>query len=59
MFRAKDIQKYVELTGEIAKLHAKIHNTYVVYNDSTGQMVREYPDGTIEKLSPSGEKIDE
>lgn len=43
----RELGKYIKMTGERAKIDAKIYNTYIVYKDSKGNLVREYPDGKI------------
>lgn len=43
----ESLQKYISMTGERAKIDAKIHNTYIVYKNEKG-IVKEYPNGKIE-----------
>jgi len=43
----KDLQKLIKLTGDRARLDAKANNTYIVYKTAEGQIVREFPDGSI------------
>ncbi len=46
-----EIEKYFELTGERARIDAKAHKTYIVYENSMGQMIKEHYDGKIELLN--------
>lgn len=47
----EDIKKIIKLTGERARLDAKIHGTYVVYSTSDGEIIKEYADGVKETIS--------
>jgi len=47
MDQMKDLQKLIKLTGDRARLDAKANNTYIVYKTAEGQIVREFPDGSI------------
>jgi hypothetical protein len=40
-----DLKKLIKLTGERAKLEAKANDTYVVYKDNTGRLVKGYSNG--------------
>ena len=51
--RMQDINKYIKLTGDRAKLDAKANGTYIVYKTSDGHMVREYSNGDIERIEVS------
>lgn len=51
--RMQDINKYIKLTGDRAKLDAKAYGTYIVYKTSDGHMVREYSNGEIERIEDS------
>lgn len=51
MERIKDLQKLIKLTGDRARLDAKANNTYIVYKTTKGQIVREFPDGSIVPVS--------
>jgi hypothetical protein len=42
------LKKLVKLTGERAKLDAKANDSYVVYKDTTGKLVKEHYNGTKE-----------
>ncbi len=46
-----DLKKLIKLTGERAKLEAKANDTYVVYKDITGKLVKEYANGVKMPLS--------
>ena len=50
------IDKWVKMTGERAKIDAKVNNTYIIYDTENG-WVREYPDGTI--VPHDREQVDE
>lgn len=43
------LEKRIRMAAELARIEAKIHGTYTVYMDKDGDIVREYPDGTIKK----------
>lgn len=47
-FDIERFRKVVKMTGERAMLDAKMNNTYIVYQKGK-YLVREYPDGRIEK----------
>ncbi|WP_339248818.1 hypothetical protein NST58_03915 [Paenibacillus sp. FSL R10-2796] len=47
MNQFKDIQKLIRLTGERAKLDAKVNETYIVYKTEHGQIVKEYNNGNV------------
>ncbi|GAK14297.1 hypothetical protein [Geomicrobium sp. JCM 19039] len=49
-FDVERFRKIVRMTGERAMLDAKMNNTYIVYQEGKW-LVREYPDGRIEKDS--------
>ncbi|MED1490649.1 MULTISPECIES: hypothetical protein [Bacillaceae] len=50
----KSLEKYIKLTGEMARIEAKKNNTYIVYKNHKG-IVKEYPNGKIEIIK-EGEK---
>jgi len=52
-----DLQKLIKLTGDRARLDAKVNNTYIVYKTAEGQTVKEFPDGSI-VLVPDAEGKD-
>ncbi|QST02569.1 hypothetical protein IMZ31_24270 (plasmid) [Pontibacillus sp. ALD_SL1] len=41
------IEKKIQSAADQARAEAKMHNTYVVYMDDDGFVVKEYPDGKI------------
>ncbi|QCT01590.1 hypothetical protein E6C60_0869 [Paenibacillus algicola] len=41
----QDLQKLIKLTGDRAKLDAKANDTYIVYKNAQGQMIKEYNNG--------------
>lgn len=43
----QDLQKWIKLTGDRARLDAKANGTYIVYKTDNGQIVREYTNGEI------------
>ncbi|MBC8079671.1 MAG: hypothetical protein H7X86_04955 [Gorillibacterium sp.] len=47
MMRSQQLHKLVKLTGDRARLDAKVNNTYIVYKINSGQIVKEYSDGKI------------
>lgn len=53
MNRMQDLNKFIKLTGDRAKLDAKANGTYIVYKTSDGHMVREYSNGKIERIEDS------
>lgn len=40
------VDKWVKMTGERAKIDAKVYGTYIIY-EKNGRVVKEYPDGSI------------
>lgn len=48
------IERRIRSASEKARMEAKLSNTYVVYEDGDGDIVREYPDGHIEKTKNAG-----
>ncbi|MFE9275760.1 hypothetical protein ACQKLN_08860 [Paenibacillus glucanolyticus] len=51
MTKDKHLTKLIKLTGERARLDAKINGTYVVYKDEYGELIREYSNGEKEYVS--------
>lgn len=51
MEQIKVLQKLIKLTGDRARLDAKANNTYIVYKTAKGQIVREFPDGSVVPVS--------
>lgn len=49
----KDLEKWIKLTGECAKLDAKANDTYIVYKTTEGQIVKEYNNGDIVPVAGS------
>ena len=47
MNQINDLQKLVKLTGDRAKLDAKANETYIVYKNAKGQIVKEYNNGHV------------
>lgn len=54
MERVQDLQKLIKLTGDRAKLDAKVNGTYIVYQTEKGQIVKEYANGLIEPIDNPG-----
>lgn len=48
------VDKWVKMTGERARIDAKVNNTYIVY-EKNGKLVKEYPSGDIVPLNNDGE----
>jgi hypothetical protein len=44
------VDKWAKMTGDRAKIDAKVNNTYIVYDTENG-LVKEYPDGTVVKFT--------
>ncbi|UGB33133.1 hypothetical protein [Metabacillus sp. B2-18] len=42
--------KWVKMTGERARIDAKVNNTYIVY-EKNGKLVKEFPNGDIVPLT--------
>ncbi|WP_078554336.1 hypothetical protein [Bacillus alkalicellulosilyticus] len=40
------VSKWAKMTGERAKIDAKVYNTYIVY-EKEGKLVKEFPNGDI------------
>lgn len=51
MEQIKELQKLIKLTGDRARLDAKANNTYIVYKTAEGQIIKEFPDGSISPVS--------
>lgn len=54
MDKFKDLEKWIKLTGERAKLDAKANDTYIVYKTTEGQIVKEYNNGDVVPVVDSG-----
>ncbi|KPH76572.1 MULTISPECIES: hypothetical protein [Bacillaceae] len=44
------VDKWAKMTGERARIDAKVHKTAIIYNTQNG-WVKEYYDGTIKRLN--------
>ncbi|MGF7535249.1 hypothetical protein AAGG74_16470 [Bacillus mexicanus] len=53
--KRESVEKFLETTGDLARIDAKIANTYIVYMKN-GKMFKEYPDGKIVEID---DEIDE
>jgi uncharacterized membrane protein YvbJ len=53
--KRESVEKILETTGDLARIDAKIANTYIVYMKN-GKMLKEYPDGKIVEID---DEIDE
>lgn len=51
------LNKWASLTGERARLEAKLFDSYIVYMNSTGQVVKEHANGEIEIIEEATEDI--
>ncbi|AXF55334.1 hypothetical protein [Salicibibacter kimchii] len=43
------VDKWARMTGERAKIDAKVNNTYIVY-EKNGKLVKDFPNGDIHPL---------
>ncbi|GAB4073203.1 hypothetical protein GCM10028778_07810 [Barrientosiimonas marina] len=48
------VDQWAKMTGERAKIDAKVNNTYIIY-DKNGVLVKEYPNGEIIPFHNAGE----
>lgn len=48
------VDNWVKMTGERARIDAKVNNTYIVY-EKNGRLVKEFPNGDIVPLNNDGE----
>ncbi|SES04346.1 hypothetical protein SAMN04487944_1166 [Gracilibacillus ureilyticus] len=48
------LSKWAKMTGERARIDAKVNNTYIVY-EKDGKLVKEYPNGDIAPLKKDGD----
>ncbi|MFD1412613.1 hypothetical protein [Oceanobacillus jeddahense] len=48
------VDKWAKMTGERARIDAKVNNTYIIY-DKDGTLVKEYPNGEIVPFHNVGE----
>lgn len=42
-----DLQKLIKLTGERARLDSKAYDSYIVYKNEKGELVKEFSDGKL------------
>ncbi|WP_033826578.1 hypothetical protein [Bacillus andreraoultii] len=42
------VDKWAKMTGDRARIDAKVNNTYIVY-EKDGKLVKEFPNGDIER----------
>ncbi len=50
MNRMQDLNKFIKLTGDRAKLDAKANGTYIIYKTTEGNFVKEYSTGEIVRI---------
>ncbi|GGK06116.1 hypothetical protein GCM10007063_30750 [Lentibacillus kapialis] len=48
------VDKWAKMTGERARIDAKVNNTYIIY-DKNGLLVKEYPNGKVVPFHDVGE----
>lgn len=48
------VGKWAKMTGDRARIDAKVNNTYIIYEKS-GKLVKEYPNGEIVPFNKDGE----
>lgn len=48
------VEKWAKMTGDRARIDAKVNNTHIVY-EKEGKLVREYPNGDIIPFKKEGE----
>ncbi|WP_175598161.1 hypothetical protein [Paenibacillus luteus] len=53
MDKFEDLEKWIKLTGDRAKLDAKANDTYIVHKTAEGQIVKEYNKGDIVPVADS------
>ena len=44
------LERRIRQAGKRARMEAEFHDTYIVYIDDNGNMVKEYPNGEIKKI---------
>lgn len=53
------VNQWAKMTGERAKIDAKVNNTYIVYSTKDG-LVKEFPNGEVKPFIKEGqEKLNE
>jgi hypothetical protein len=50
------VAKWAKMTGERAMIDAKVHDTYIVYKDKDGHLVKKYSNGNIVKVDDEKER---
>jgi hypothetical protein len=48
------VGKWAKMTGERARIDAKVNNTYIVY-EKNGKLVKEFPNGDVIPFNEHGE----
>lgn len=48
------VDKWAKMTGERARIDAKVNNTYIIY-EKKGKLVKEFPNGDIVPFNKNGE----
>ena len=48
------VSKWAKMTGERAKIDAKVNNTYIIY-EKNGELVKEFPNGEIIPFNKDGD----
>lgn len=48
------VDKWAKMTGERARIDAKVNNTYIIY-EKNGNLVKEYPNGDVIPINKDGE----
>lgn len=51
------LNKWASLTGERARLEANLFDSYIVYMNKNGDVVKEYANGKIEIIEEATEEI--
>lgn len=51
------LNKWASLTGARARLDARLFDSYIVYMNKIGQVVKEHSDGRIEIIEEATENI--
>lgn len=51
------LNKWASLTGERARLEANLFNSYIVYMNKNGDVVKEHANGEIEIIEEATEEI--
>ncbi|MDQ0216767.1 hypothetical protein J2S13_003251 [Oikeobacillus pervagus] len=48
------VGKWAKMTGDRARIDAKVNNTYIIY-EKNGELVKEFPNGDIVPFDKDGE----